>query len=235
MTWQADILSLFPEIFPGPLGFSLAGRALREGLWSFKAHDLRPYGLGKHRALDDTPFGGGAGMVMRPDVLDRALLDVTAKDKAKRPIIYPTPRGKRAEQKDIARFAQGPGMVILCGRFEGVDERVLEKHNVQQLCLGDFVLSGGEIPALALMDGCIRLLPGVMGSSLSGEDESFSGGLLEYPQYTRPAEWEGRPVPSVLLTGHHGDIAQWRQEKSEAVTRERRPDLWAAYQQQPLY
>lgn len=234
MTWRADIVTLFPDIFPGPLGVSLAGRALQESIWSCQVHDLRPYGLGKHRALDDTPFGGGAGMVMRPDVLAHALGDVTKGDEAKRPVIYPTPRGKRASQKDVARFAEGTGIVILCGRFEGVDERVLEKYDVQQLCLGDFVLSGGEIPALALLDGCVRLLPGVMGSSLSAEDESFSDGLLEYPQYTRPAEWEGMSVPSVLLSGHHGAIAQWRRKESEIVTRERRPDLWAAYSQQSL-
>ncbi|WP_018981001.1 tRNA (guanosine(37)-N1)-methyltransferase TrmD [Saccharibacter floricola] len=231
MTWQADILTLFPDMFPGPLGYSLAGRALENDVWSCRAHDLRPYGRGRHRALDDTPFGGGAGMVMRPDVLDHALSDVRGSRQC--PVIYPTPRGKRLEQKDIERFSQGDGVVILCGRFEGVDERVLEKHAVEQFCMGDFVLSGGEIPALALLDGCVRLLPGVMGSVHSGEEESFSEGLLEYPHYTRPAEWEGRDVPSVLLSGHHQDIARWRHEKSIAVTRAQRPDLWAAYEQRP--
>ncbi|MXV44729.1 tRNA (guanosine(37)-N1)-methyltransferase TrmD [Saccharibacter sp. 17.LH.SD] len=230
MTWQADILTLFPEMFPGPLGYSLAGRALEAGLWSYKAHDLRLYGRGRHRALDDTPFGGGAGMVMRPDVLDQALEDV--KGEGDCPIIYPTPRGVRLSQKDIKRFTQGSGVVLLCGRFEGVDERVLEKHGVEQYCMGDFVLSGGEIPALALLDGCVRLLPGVMGSAHSGEEESFSDGLLEYPHYTRPSEWEGREVPPVLLSGNHKDIARWRHEESIAVTRARRPDLWARHEQQ---
>lgn len=230
MTWQADILTLFPEMFPGPLGCSLAGRAFEKEIWACKAHDLRPFGRGVHKALDDAPFGGGAGMVMRPDVLDEALTSVIAG--GNRPVIYPTPRGRRLEQKDITRFVQGDGVVILCGRFEGVDERVLEKHAVEQFCMGDFVLSGGEIPALALLDGCVRLLPGVMGSAKSGEDESFSAGLLEYPQYTRPAEWEGRAVPPVLLSGHHGDIARWRYEESIAATRTRRPDLWGAYEQQ---
>lgn len=228
MTWCADILTLFPAMFPGPLGFSLAGRALERGIWACQAHDLRPYGLGVHKAVDDAPFGGGAGMVMRPDVLDQALTECDANG---RPVIYPTPRGRRIMQADIARFAQGDGLVILCGRFEGVDERVLQKHDVGEFCLGDFVLSGGEIPALALLDGCVRLLPGVMGSVHSSAEESFSDGLLEYPHYTRPAEWEGRSVPSVLLSGHHGDVARWRHEESVTVTRERRPDLWAAYGQ----
>lgn len=231
MTWQADILTLFPEMFPGPLGCSLAGRALERNLWACRTHDLRPFGRGVHKALDDAPFGGGAGMVMRPDVLDDALTSIRQADDG-RPVIYPTPRGHRLEQKDIARYVQGEGVVILCGRFEGVDERVLEKHAIEQVCMGDFVLSGGEIPALALLDGCVRLLPGVMGSALSGEEESFSAGLLEYPQYTRPATWEGRDVPPVLLSGNHGEIARWRDEKSIAVTRTRRPDLWAVYEQQ---
>lgn len=244
MTWRADILTLFPDMFPGPLGFSLAGRALERGLWSCAAHDLRPFGLGAHRALDDTPFGGGAGMVMRPDVVDAALESLEAGEASEvgeagevsggRPVIYPTPRGRRATQQDVARFSRGPGVIVLCGRFEGVDERVLEKRGIEELCFGDFVLSGGEIPALALLDGCVRLLPGVMGSALSGEEESFSNGLLEYPHYTRPAEWEGRSVPPVLLSGHHGEIARWRLEKSFAVTRARRPDLWAAHEERHI-
>lgn len=228
MSWHADILTLFPEMFPGSLGFSLAGRALKEGKWSYQAHHLRVYGLGVHRALDDTPFGGGAGMVMRPDVVDRALGDMI-KNGAERPIIYPTPRGRRMTQSDVKRFSSGQGVIILCGRFEGVDERVLQKNNVEELCLGDFILSGGEIAALALLDGCIRLLPGVMGSEQSEEEESFSEGLLEYPHYTRPAEWEGLEVPSILLSGHHEKIASWRQEESRTVTQKRRPDLWEAY------
>ncbi|MEJ5153984.1 tRNA (guanosine(37)-N1)-methyltransferase TrmD [Gluconobacter wancherniae] len=227
MSWRADILSLFPDMFPGPLGFSLAGRALERGIWSCEAHDLRMHGLGRHRAVDDTPFGGGAGMVMRADVLDSALNALPALDG--RPIVYPTPRGRRMTHEDAERLSVGPGVVVLCGGFEGVDERVLEKHGIDQFCMGDFVLSGGEIPALALLDACVRLLPGVMGSDISGQDESFTDGLLEYPQYTKPAVWEGRETPEVLLSGHHGAIANWRHEQSIAVTKARRPDLWDAY------
>ncbi|QDH14698.1 tRNA (guanosine(37)-N1)-methyltransferase TrmD [Oecophyllibacter saccharovorans] len=235
MSWRADILTLFPEMFPGPLGLSLAGRALQKGVWSCHAHDLRPFGLGAHRALDDAPFGGGAGMVMRPDVLDAALQSVAGLGgDTSRPVVYPTPRGRRATQKDVARLARGAGVIVLCGRFEGVDERVLEKRGIEELCFSDFVLSGGEIPALALLDGCVRLLPGVMGSALSADEESFANGLLEYPHYTRPAEWEGRKVPEVLLSGHHGAIARWRSEKSCAVTRARRPDLWATHEKRPI-
>jgi len=227
MSWRADILTLFPDMFPGPLGFSLAGRALERGIWSCEAHDLRQHGLGRHRAVDDTPFGGGAGMVMRADVLDTALLALPALDG--RPVVYPTPRGKRMSHEDAERLSSGPGVVVLCGRFEGVDERVLEKHDIEQLCMGDVVLSGGEIPALTLLDACVRLLPGVMGSDVSGQDESFAEGLLEYPQYTKPAVWDGRDVPDILLSGNHGAIARWRHEQSIAVTKARRPDLWDAY------
>lgn len=234
MTWRADILTLFPDMFPGPLGFSLAGRALERGQWSCAAHDLRDHGRGRHRAVDDTPFGGGAGMVMRPDVLDTALEALPERDG--RPIIYPTPRGRRLAHQDVTRFAAGTGVIVLCGRFEGIDERVLEKHNIEQFCMGDVVLSGGEIPALTLLDACVRLLPGVMGCEASGQDESFADGLLEYPQYTKPASWDGRDVPPVLLSGHHAAIAQWRHEQSLAVTRERRPDLWDAHQiRQPVH
>lgn len=227
MSWRADILTLFPDMFPGPLGFSLAGRALERGIWSCEAHDLRQHGLGRHRAVDDTPFGGGAGMVMRADVLDTALLALPALDG--RPVVYPTPRGRRMSHEDAERLSSGPGVVVLCGRFEGVDERVLEKHDIEQLCMGDVVLSGGEIPALTLLDACVRLLPGVMGSDVSGQDESFADGLLEYPQYTKPAVWEGQDVPDILLSGNHGAIARWRHEQSIAVTKARRPDLWDAY------
>jgi len=220
------VVTLFPEMFPGPLGMSLAGRALERGLWACEAHDLRQHGLGRHRAVDDTPFGGGAGMVMRADVVDTALEAVCCDE---RPVIYPTPRGRRLSQADVRRFGAGCGVVVLCGRFEGVDERVLQARSVEEISLGDFVLSGGEIPALALLDACVRLLPGVMGSDDSGVEESFSDGLLEYPQYTKPAEWQGRMVPEVLLSGHHAAIGAWRREQSEMVTRERRPDLWAVY------
>lgn len=228
MSWRADILTLFPDMFPGPLAFSLAGKALERGQWSCTAHDLRQHGCGRHRAVDDTPFGGGAGMVMRPDVLSAALDVLPLQDG--RPIIYPTPRGRRLSHDDVRRFSAGSGVIVLCGRFEGVDERVLEHYDIEQLCTSDVVLSGGEIPALTLLDACVRLLPGVMGCEASGQDESFVEGLLEYPHYTRPAVWNGCGVPPVLLSGHHGAIARWRHEQSIVVTRARRPDLWDAYQ-----
>lgn len=226
MTWRADILTLFPDMFPGPLGFSLAGRALEEGVWSLGVHDLRVFGRGRHRAVDDTPFGGGAGMVLRADVVAEALDSIEAEG---RPVIYPTPRGARLTQAQSREFASGDGVVVLCGRFEGVDERVLERRNVVQISLGDFVLSGGEIPAYALLDSCVRLLPGVMGSELSDAEESFGDGLLEYPHYTKPASWDGVDVPEILLSGHHAAIAAWRHEQACETTRTRRPDLWAAY------
>ncbi|AQS87510.1 tRNA (guanine-N1)-methyltransferase [Neoasaia chiangmaiensis NBRC 101099] len=227
MSWQADIVTLFPDMFPGPLGMSLAGRALETGVWSCTAHDLRTHGRGRHRAVDDTPFGGGAGMVLRADVVASALDAVAASG---RPVIYPTPRGKPFTQADARRYVAGSGVVVLCGRFEGVDERVLEQRGIEQVSMGDFVLSGGEIPALALLDACVRLLPGVMGSVLSDAEESFGEGLLEYPHYTKPALWDGLEVPAVLLSGHHGAIAAWRREQAELATRSRRPDLWAAYE-----
>lgn len=224
MTWQADIITLFPEMFPGPLGCSLAGTALRNGLWSCQAHDLRIHGIGAHRTVDDQPFGGGSGMVMRPDVLEKSFAAVRKKDD-QRPVIYFSPRGKCLDQKMAENLSEGTGVILFCGRFEGVDERFLEKHNVVEVSLGDFVLSGGEIPALALLDACVRLLPGVMGSKESLEEESFSNGLLEYPHYTRPANWEGLEVPEILRSGNHAAIAAWRQEKALEVTRKRRPDL----------
>jgi tRNA (guanine37-N1)-methyltransferase len=226
MTWQATVLTLFPDMFPGPLGQSLAGRALDGGLWSVEARDLRAYGLGRHRVVDDTPFGGGAGMVMRPDVVSAAIDDVAL---AGRPLVYPTPRGRPLRQDDVRRYAGGPGLVLLCGRYEGVDERVLDASGVEQVSIGDYVLSGGEMAALVLLDSCVRLIPGVMGSDASGTEESFSDGLLEYPHYTKPASWEGRDVPDILLSGHHAAIAAWRQTESETATRTRRPDLWAAH------
>lgn len=226
-TWRAHVLTLFPEMFPGPLSLSLAGRALERGIWSCETTDLRDFGLGRHRAVDDTPFGGGAGMVMRADVVDAALETIPADDG--RPVLYPTPRGRRLGQDDIRRYRDAGGVVALCGRFEGVDERVLDARGIEEVCLGDFVLSGGEIAAIALLDACVRLLPGVMGSDESGIEESFSDGLLEYPHYTRPAVWQGREVPDILLSGNHAAIAAWRREQSEAATRARRPDLWAAY------
>ncbi|MFT8418207.1 MAG: tRNA (guanosine(37)-N1)-methyltransferase TrmD [Acetobacter sp.] len=227
MSWQATVVTLFPDMFPGPLGQSLAGRALENGVWTCRTQDLREHGLGRHRAVDDTPFGGGAGMVIRPDVADAAL--AATQVGANIPCVYLTPRGRPLTQADVRRYAAGPGVMLLCGRFEGVDERFLQARGVEQVSIGDYVLSGGETAALVLLDACVRLLPGVMGSEQSGVEESFSDGLLEYPHYTRPAVWEGHEVPEVLLSGHHGAIAQWRQSMAEETTRERRPDLWSAW------
>ena len=223
--WLATVLTLFPQMFPGPLGTSLAGRALEAGLWRCEARDLRAGSADRHGRVDDAPFGGGAGMVMRPDIVAAALDGVGAAQ----PVVYLTPRGRPFVQADAERFARGPGVALLCGRYEGVDQRVLEARGVEELSIGDYVLSGGELAAMVLIDACVRLLPGVMGAAASAAEESFVGGLLEYPQFTRPAEWDGRPVPPVLLSGNHAAIAAWRREQAERVTRERRPDLWADY------
>ena len=224
MTFRATVLTLFPEMFPGMLGLSLAGRALG-GAWSLEARDIRAHAAGPHRRVDDTPFGGGAGMVMRPDVLDAALADCADE----RPAIVLSPRGTPLTQGIVRSLADGPGVVLLCGRYEGIDQRVIEARGLREVSVGDYVLSGGEPAALVLLDACVRLLPGVMGASDSATEESFAAGLLEYPHYTRPAEWNGRRVPDVLLSGHHAAIAAWRQGAAEAVTRERRPDLWAPH------
>lgn len=229
MTWSATILTLFPEMFPGPLGTSISGRALREGLWDCDTRDIRAYTTDRHRTVDDTPFGGGPGMVMRPDVADVAIA-AAMQEEDQRPLIYLTPRGKLLDQALVRGFAAGPGVVVLCGRYEGVDQRVIEARRMQEVSVGDYVLSGGEIAALTLLDACVRLLPGVMGAAESAVEESHSAGLLEYPHYTRPAEWQGRVVPQVLLSGHHAEVARWRRKESEAVTRERRPDLWTRMQ-----
>jgi len=229
MSWSATILTLFPEMFPGPLDVSLAGRALREGRWHCDARDIRGYATDKHRTVDDTPFGGGAGMVMRPDVADAAIADVMPEGDT-RPLVYLTPRGRLLDQAMVRDFAAGPGLVLLCGRYEGVDQRVIEARGMREVSLGDYVLSGGEIAALALLDACVRLLPGVMGAAESAIEESHSAGLLEYPHYTRPAEWQGLSVPPVLLSGHHAEVARWRRTQSETATRERRPDLWSRIQ-----
>ncbi|WP_027284146.1 tRNA (guanosine(37)-N1)-methyltransferase TrmD [Rubritepida flocculans] len=225
MMWRASVLTLFPEMFPGPLAHSLAGRALREGRWSLAAEDIRAHGEGRHRTVDDTPFGGGAGMVMRPDVVDRAIAAAVPEGDP-RPLIYLTPRGRLLDQALVRELAAGPGVVLLCGRYEGVDQRVIEARAMREVSIGDYVLSGGEVAALVLLDACVRLLPGVMGAAESAEEESHAAGLLEYPHYTRPAEWQGRAVPPVLLSGHHAEVARWRREQAEAATRERRPDLW---------
>lgn len=230
--WTARVLTLFPEMFPGPLGVSLVGNALRLGLWSLAALDIRQFGLGKHRTVDDAPFGGGPGMVMRPDVaaaaIDAAMAGAPA-DRSRWPLLCLSPRGRRFDQATARRFAGCEGVTLLCGRFEGLDERVLEARAVEEISLGDFVLTGGEIAAMALIDATVRLIPRVLGNAASVAEESFAAGLLEAPHYTKPPLWEGRAVPEVLLSGHHARIAAWRSATSEALTKERRPDLWRAH------
>ena len=228
--WTARIITLFPDAFPGVLGESLTGKALKDGKWQFETTDLRQFGEGKHRNVDDTPAGGGAGMVLRPDVLGRAIDHTLRGARGNLPLVYLSPRGRRFDQKMARAWAQCDGVTMLCGRFEGVDQRVLDHYNIQEVSLGDFVLTGGEIAAQAMIDATVRLLPSVLGNAESIEDESHSNGLLEHPQYTRPAEWMGRPIPEVLMSGHHGRIAEWRQAMSEELTKQRRPDLWQAYQ-----
>lgn len=226
--WHVNLLTIFPEMFPGPLGHSLSGKALEKGLWSYAAVNIRDFATGKHRTVDDTPFGGGAGMVMRADVIEKALLSVSAPGRR----IYLSPRGRVLTQDMVKDLARTPVLTLLCGRYEGVDQRVLDAHGFEEVSVGDYVLSGGEPAALVLMDSCIRLLPGVMGNEDTPAEESFSQGLLEYPHYTRPAEWiaaDGttHTVPPVLVSGDHGKVAQWRQEQAEEITRARRPDLLA--------
>jgi tRNA (guanine37-N1)-methyltransferase len=225
MTWRASVLTLFPEMFPGPLGHSLAGKAMENGIWALNTIQIRDFATDRHHSVDDTPFGGGAGMVLRPDVIDAALDNMADG----RPVLCLTPRGRRFSQSEAVRLAAGDGVVLLCGRYEGIDQRVIDARGMEEVSLGDFVLSGGEPAALVLLDAIVRLLPGVMGAADSASDESFSHGLLEYPHYTRPADWLGRRVPDVLLSGHHGAVAAWRHEQSERITQERRPDLWASY------
>ncbi|KQQ30850.1 tRNA (guanine-N1)-methyltransferase [Methylobacterium sp. Leaf123] len=224
--WRATVLTLYPEMFPGPLGQSLSGDALGRGTWSLEPRQIREYGLGRHRNVDDTPAGGGAGMVLRCDVLGAAI-DAAAPADDPRPRLLMSPRGKPLTQNRVRALAEGPGAIIVCGRFEGVDERVIEARELEEVSIGDYVLSGGEIAALVLIDACVRLLPGVMGKHASGVEESFEGGLLEYPHYTRPREWEGRTIPDVLMGGNHAAIARWRSERSRALTQARRPDLLA--------
>jgi tRNA (guanine37-N1)-methyltransferase len=224
--WRASVLTIFPEMFPGPLGSSLAGKALASGAWSLDVVDIRSFAADKHRTVDDTPAGGGPGMVMKADVLGRAV-DATATDT--RPRLLMSPRGAPLTQARIEALTGDAGIVLVCGRFEGVDERVIAARGLEEVSVGDYVLSGGEIAAMALIDACVRLLPGVMGTAASGAEESFAEGLLEYPHYTRPQLWEGRPIPEILLSGDHAKIAAWRRAEAERLTRERRPDLWAAF------
>ncbi|MGH6925902.1 MAG: tRNA (guanosine(37)-N1)-methyltransferase TrmD [Propylenella sp.] len=226
MTFRATVLTLFPEMFPGPLGVSLAGKALAAGIWSLETRDIRAHGIGAHRAVDDTPAGGGAGMVMRADVLASAI-DAASGPDDERPRLLMSPRGAPLTQTRVRALAAGPGALIVCGRFEGVDQRAIEARALEEISVGDYVLSGGEIAAMALLDACVRLLPGVMGAAESSAEESFEQGLLEYPHYTRPQDFEGRAIPEVLISGHHAKIAEWRHAEAERLTRERRPDLWA--------
>lgn len=225
MTWRASVLTLFPEMFPGPLGHSLAGRALHRAVWSIEARNIRDFAQDRHRSVDDTPFGGGAGMVLRPDVVDAAI-DAVSDD---RTLLCLTPRGRPFSQADARRLAAGTGVILVCGRYEGIDQRVIEARDAEEVSVGDYVLSGGELAAMIVLDAVVRLLPGVMGAAESAAEESFSDALLEYPHYTRPAEWRGRAVPDVLLSGHHQAVSAWRRAEAERITRERRPDLWAAY------
>jgi len=228
MSFRALVLTLFPEMFPGPLGHSLAGRALARGDWSLETIDIRGFTTDKHRSVDDTPFGGGPGMVMRPDVVDAAVAEALSRG-PDLPLIVFTPRGRLLTQKRVRALAEGPGAILICGRYEGIDERVIVHRRMEEISIGDYVLSGGEPAAIVLLDACVRLLPGVMGAAESGVEESFASGLLEYPHYTRPAVWQGLAVPEVLAGGNHAAIAAWRRAEAERITRDRRPDLWAAY------
>lgn len=223
--FHASVLTLYPEMFPGPLGISLAGKALGESKWQLDTVQIRDFAEGRHRMVDDTPSGGGAGMVMKPDVVARALDSVADG----RPMLLMSPRGKPLTQKRVRELAAGPGAIVLCGRFEGVDERVIEARNLEEVSIGDYILSGGETAAIVLLDAIVRLLPGVMGNQQSGETESFETGLLEHPHYTRPQVWEDRWIPDILTSGNHGAIDKWRRAEAERITRERRPDLWEAY------
>jgi tRNA (guanine37-N1)-methyltransferase len=225
MTWQATVLTIFPEMLPGPLAYSLAGKALRNGVWALAVVDIRDFATDRHRSVDDAPFGGGPGMVLRPDVLDAAIAGADGVG----PLINLSPRGAPLTQARVRALAAGPGVRLICGRFEGVDERVLEENRVEEVSLGDFVLSGGEPAAIALIDACVRLLPGVVGAAETLVEESFADGLLEYPHYTRPQTWHGRTVPETLVSGDHGRVRAWRRAQAELLTRQRRPDLWERY------
>ena len=228
--WHSKVLTLFPEMFPGPLGVSLAGQGMKDGLWSMETINIRDHATDKHRSVDDTPFGGGPGMVMRPDVVDTAL-EAALAETPDLPLLVTSPRGRPLTQARVHELADGPGLIVLCGRFEGLDQRVVEAREMEEVSIGDFVLSGGEPAAISLIDACVRLLPGIMGDDGSHIEESFEAGLLEYPHYTRPQDWNGRTVPEVLISGHHGKIRDWRKAQAEAVTKARRPDLWSRYEQ----
>lgn len=233
--WTARVITLFPEVFPGVLGASVTGKALNDELWALETVDLRPFGEGRHRNVDDSPFGGGAGMVLRPDVMGRAIRHAmagTPQLSGAWPLVYLSPRGRPFNQAMAERFAGASGMTMICGRFEGMDQRVIDHFEIEEVSLGDFVMTGGEIAAQAILDATVRLMPGVLGNAASAEEESFSSGLLEHPQYTRPAEWQGIQVPEVLTSGDHARIAAWRQEEAERITQERRPDLWNAWKSQ---
>lgn len=229
--WRAQVITLFPDAFPGVLGLSLTGKALKDGIWQLQTVNLRDFGAGKHRNVDDTPAGGGAGMVLRPDVMGNAI--EFALRRSPGPLVYLSPRGKRFDQQMARDWASLPGMTMICGRFEGLDQRVLDHYRIAEVSLGDFVMTGGEIAAQAMLDATVRLLPGVLGNADSTEEESHSSGLLEHPQYTRPAEWNGLRIPDVLMSGHHGEIEKWRREQSEDLTRARRPDLWDQFENGP--
>ncbi|MEM1130172.1 MAG: tRNA (guanosine(37)-N1)-methyltransferase TrmD [Pseudomonadota bacterium] len=230
--WTARVITLFPEVFPGVLGASLTGTALKDGLWALETIPLRPFGIGRHRNVDDTPVGGGAGMVLRPDVLSRALDEAqrdTPEDRCVWPVVALSPRGRPFTQARAQTLAKARGVTLICGRFEGIDERVLDAHKVEEISIGDYVLTGGEVAAQVLIDATVRLIPRVLGNQASIEEESFSTGLLEHPHYTKPVDWAGRTVPDILLSGHHANIADWRRDMAERLTKERRPDLWRAY------
>lgn len=227
--WRVQVITLLPQVFPGVLGASLTGRALQDGLWQLGITDLREFGVGKHRNVDDTPAGGGAGMVLRADVMGAAIDAAQAHSAPGSPLIYLSPRGRRFDQTMAQELSQAPGMTLICGRFEGLDERVITHYNAIEVSLGDFVMTGGEIAAQAVIDAALRLRPGILGNAASSVEESHSSGLLEHPQYTRPVQWQGAPIPEVLMSGNHGEIAKWRQQQAEEITQHRRPDLWKRY------
>ena len=232
--WRASVLTQFPDMFPGPLGVSLMGKALGDGLWSLDVHDIRAHGVGRHKSVDDTPSGGGPGMVMRADVAAAAIDALKEREQPPRPLLYLSPRGAPLTQERVRELAEGAGAVLFCGRFEGLDERVIKARGMEEISLGDFVLAGGEIAAMAVIEACVRLLPGVLGADDSRTEESFEQGLLEYPHYTRPQSFEGAEIPAILTSGNHAEIAAWRKSEAERLTRERRPDLWTLYERRSL-